>query len=334
MDQATLDRLFNWRTALDHPVTKELLVFVAAALVAAILTTVLLGRAGRLSADLRKDLRERIRSWLILIPIMVIPVLAGAAWTILGVGLLSLLCYREFSLATGLFREKLVSVLVVLGIAAITFATFDNWYGFFVALPSLTLCALAAVVVGQDRPKGYIQRVGLGVFAFMLFGVGLGHLGFFANDRLYRPVILSLLVCVQMNDVFAYCVGKSVGGPKLAPHTSPNKTISGALGALVLTTGLTSLLMHQVFAGTEVGAWGHCLALGLLVSVAGQMGDLVVSSIKRDVGIKDMGAVLAGHGGVLDRFNSVLLMSPAVFHYVGYIQGVGLDQPRRILTGG
>ena len=71
-----------------------------------------------------------------------------------------------------------------------------------------------------------------------------------------------------------------------------------------------------------------------LVGLLGQLGDLTLSSIKRDVGIKDTGALIPGHGGVLDRFNSLLLVAPAAFHYIGYFNGFGLDQPARIITGG
>jgi len=68
--------------------------------------------------------------------------------------------------------------------------------------------------------------------------------------------------------------------------------------------------------------------------VAGQFGDLMVSSIKRDIGIKDMGASIPGHGGLLDRFDSMLLVAPAVFYYIGFFRGFGLDQPTQILTSG
>lgn len=70
------------------------------------------------------------------------------------------------------------------------------------------------------------------------------------------------------------------------------------------------------------------IGLGLIVSVAGQFGDLMISSIKRDIGIKDMGVTIPGHGGLLDRFDSMLLVSPAVFHYIAFFRGFGLDQPR------
>jgi phosphatidate cytidylyltransferase len=139
---------------------------------------------------------------------------------------------------------------------------------------------------------------------------------------------------VELNDVFAYIVGKSLGRRKLCPNTSPNKTIGGALGALVLTTFLAALLAHYIFAGTPLDQWMWLLLLGLIVSLAGQLGDLMLSSIKRDLGIKDMGALIPGHGGLLDRFDSLLLVAPAVFHYVGFFVGFGLDQPKRIITGG
>jgi phosphatidate cytidylyltransferase len=92
-------------------------------------------------------------------------------------------------------------------------------------------------------------------------------------------------------------------------------------------------IAHFIFAGTAMDRPGWLVLFGMLVSVSGQMGDLMLSSIKRDLGIKDMGSTIPGHGGVLDRINSVLLAAPAVFHFVGYFVGFGLDQTPRLLTG-
>lgn len=321
-------------TAFAHPVTVWIVAATLGVVVAAALAIGLLSVSGRVQPALRKELWLRLGSWCVLLPLMIGPVLAGREWTIGAVTLLGLLCYREYARATGLFRERLLSAVVVLGILAVNFAALDHWYGFFVALWPLTTCVLAVASIPLDRPAGYVQRVGLAVLGYMLFGAGLAHLGYMANDANYRPLVLLLLTAVALNDVAAFTCGKLIGGPKLLPATSPNKTISGALGAVVITASVVALIGSALFGGTGMQAW-HWLALfGVLVSVAGQSGDLMLSSIKRDIGIKDMGVVLPGHGGILDRFNSLLLVAPAVFHLIQYFIGFGLDQPVRLFTGG
>jgi phosphatidate cytidylyltransferase len=315
-----------------HPVSLGLVGVVVFLLALAPLIFLALGK--RADDKLRADLWTRWRSWLVLAPLMLGPILLGRLPAIVGVGVLGVLCYREFARATGLFRERTVSAVVALGILLITFASADHWYGFFVALTSLTSSLIVIAALFGDEPKGYIQRVALGVFAFLLFGVCLGHFGYFANDRSGQPLMLTVLLCVELNDVFAYCCGKLFGRRKLCPGTSPNKTIGGALGAAVLTTALAGTLFHFILAGTVLDRWWHLGALGLLLSLCGQWGDLVLSSIKRDLGLKDMAALIPGHGGLLDRFDSLLFVGPALFHYIGYFQGIGLDQPARVFTGG
>ena len=333
MNYDTRKRLFGFNHAFDHPVTLGITVAVVAALVATPLIFLWLSRRGKINPGQRAELMKTYKSWLVIIPLMGLPVLAGAAWTMLAVAVLSLLCYQEFARATGLFREKLISFTVVVGILMITFAVVDHWYGFFMALGPLTVATIAMVAILPDQPKGYIQRVALGVLGFLLFGSALGHLGYIANDQNFRPILFMILLAVEANDVFAYMTGKTLGRSKLAPNTSPNKTIAGSLGALVLTTALTTLTGYFVFAGTVLDSWPHLVVLGIIISVMGQFGDLMLSSVKRDLGIKDMGTIFPGHGGLLDRFDSLILVAPAVFHYVNYFVGIGDEYPH-VLTGG
>jgi phosphatidate cytidylyltransferase len=331
----TQERLFGWWTAFDHP-------FVLAALLGLGLVLVLSGTAiqalryaGRLNAELYQDLWRRWKSWLWLTLLMVVPILLGAAWVIAAVLILSLLCFSEFARATGLFREKVVCAVVVLGILGLTFASADNYARLYFALAPGTVGLLAVATIPQDRPRGYIQRTALGVMGFLLFGYGLGYLGMLANYVLYRPMLLLILIGVEANDVFAYCVGKTIGGPKLLPNTSPRKTIAGSLGALVLTTLLVGGLGYVVFQDTAVARLDVWLALGALMSVLGQCGDLLLSSIKRDLNLKDIGTSIPGHGGLLDRFDSLVLVPPVAFHflslYLGPLNGSGAE---RIITGG
>lgn len=317
-----------------HPVSFWIAASVAAALAITPLLFFLLARAGKLAPALRADVWTRYKSWLVLAPLMVFPLLAGRLPAILGLGVLSALCYREFARATGLFRQRIVSATVTLGGALMTFAIADRWYNFFVALASLTTSAIVIFSLFADQPKGYIQRIALGLLAFVLFGICFGHFSYLANDRLGTPLQLSILLCVELNDIFAYCTGKTFGRRKLSPNTSPNKTLGGALGALVLTTALFATLAHFIFQDTVLDRPAHLLALGALLSLTGQWGDLVMSSIKRDLGIKDMATTIPGHGGLLDRFDSLIFVGPAMFHYIGYFLGIGLDQPIRVFSGG
>ena len=316
-----------------HPVSFWISASLVAVLAGTPLLFLLLDRAGRLTPALRTDVWTRYKSWLVLAPLMVVPLLAGRLPALLGVGVLSALCYREFARATGQFRHHLVSATVALGGVLLTLAIADHWYGFFTALASLTTSAIVIFSLFADEPKGYIQRVALGILAFVMFGICLGHFSYFANDRLGTPLQLAILVCVELNDIFAYCTGKAFGRRKLSPKTSPNKTIGGALGALVLTTALFATLAHFIFQNTVLDRPVHLLALGALLALTGQWGDLVMSSIKRDLGIKDMAATIPGHGGLLDRFDSLIFVGPALFHYIGFFLGVGLDQPVRVFSG-
>jgi phosphatidate cytidylyltransferase len=337
MTTRDVQRLWDPRAALDQPEALAVAGVILGLLAVTPVVILAATRLGSVDGGLRVELWRRWRSWLVIVALLVGPILAGSAYTAVLFMVLGLLCYREFARATGLFRERLTSGTVAVGIVLIHFAAIDHYYAFFVALFPLTVGAIALVSLLPDRPDGYLQRTALGVLGFCLFGVSLGHLAYFANDWDYRGTLLWLLLAVQLNDVFAFCCGKLIGRRKLAPRTSPNKTLGGAVGAVVLTTLTMTPLAWLIFSrqdDPQPAAWPHPVVLAAGLSVLGQAGDLLVSSVKRDLGLKDLGRVLPGHGGLLDRFDSLVLTAPAVFHYIGALRGLGLGETTRVFTDG
>jgi phosphatidate cytidylyltransferase len=118
--------------------------------------------------------------------------------------------------------------------------------------------------------------------------------------------------------VAAFTCGKAFGRHRLRSNISPNKTWEGAIGAVAVSLALPWLL-H--FSFPQFGPW-QCLLTGLIFGIGGQLGDLSISLIKRDVGVKDMGAAIRGHGGVLDRIDSLIYVAPLFFHMTRFFYGL------------
>lgn len=144
---------------------------------------------------------------------------------------------------------------------------------------------------------------------------------------LYIPFLLSYLVHLENTkyiwiifaiafgtDTFAYLIGSKIGKNKLSPSISPNKSVEGAIGGILGSMLVTSLYCFVV----GIGPLWSVLILSVLGSVASQLGDLTASKIKRFTGIKDFGKIMPGHGGMLDRFDSIIFASPVVYYYVIY----------------
>src|SRR5246127_1922094 len=169
MSEITRERLFGFPHAFDDRVTVVLTLTALVLFLLAPLLIFIVTRAANSSSDKRKELWDRYRSWIWLAAFILIPILAGAFWTILAVATLSFLCYREYARITGLFRERTISLIVVIGILFLTFAELDNWYRLFVALFPLTVALIAIGGLIADQPKRNIQHVGLGGVRFAPF---------------------------------------------------------------------------------------------------------------------------------------------------------------------
>ncbi len=331
MTDAARDRLINPLGAFTQPTTLVLLGLAALPLVVG--PFVLRFWRNRFKPETRHDAWRRCRGWTVVVPAMAAPVLLGAAWVIVGAALLSALCFRDFARATGLFREKLICYMVLVGMAVIQFAALDNYHGLFVAAFPLTIACVAGFAAAQDRPKGYLQRTALGAVAFALFGSCLGHLSYLANDPDYRPKLALVLVAVGFWDVARYVAGKVFPGRPIAPHTTPDRTLSGSIAGAAVVVLVVFGVGTFVFEGTPLAHPASLVLLGLLIAVAAQLGDLMLAAIKRDAGVEALDKVIPGHGGLLDRFDSLILVAPVAFYVMNFFGGLKVEQASRLFTG-
>ncbi len=128
-------------------------------------------------------------------------------------------------------------------------------------------------------------------------------------------LLLYLIFLTEMNDVSQYVWGKLFGKTKAISKISPNKTLEGFIGGLLTTTLLAVALAKLLTPLSLI----HSIMAGLLIAMSGFIGDIVISALKRDLGVKDSGTALPGHGGILDRIDSLIYTAPLFFHYIAYL---------------
>jgi phosphatidate cytidylyltransferase len=251
-------------------------------------------------------------SWFLVVPPLLLPLVYSRPLFQVVVLLLSLQCILEFARVTGLWADRTLVRLCCLLTALTYVPVFAGWFTVHQAMPAVLLAALVLVPVARGDYEHMLQKVSLSALAVLYFGWFLSHLAYMRNLEHGVAYVFCLLVLTECNDAFAYLWGKSLGRHKLTPRISPNKTVEGAVLAAASVVAVSCLLG---FALPDL-AVGRAVAVGLVAAVLGTCGDLVVSFIKRDLHVKDMGAAIPGHGGFLDRFDSLILAAPAYFHLV------------------
>jgi phosphatidate cytidylyltransferase len=197
------------------------------------------------------------------------------------------------------------------------------WYGMFIVFIPVyvfLLLPLRMVIIGET--KEFLRAAGTLHWGIMTLVFGISHIAYLLvlpeanNPNAGGPgLVLFLVFLTQFNDVAQYLWGKNLGRHKIIPKVSPNKTWEGFLGGVATTTLLSALLSDWL---TPM-PWTVAVAAGLLISIAGFIGDVTISALKRDIGLKDSGSMLPGHGGILDRIDSLTYTAPLFFHFIYYL---------------
>jgi phosphatidate cytidylyltransferase len=197
-----------------------------------------------------------------------------------------------------------------------------EWYGMFIIFIPVYMflyLPLRMVIIGDT--KDFLRAAGTLHWGLMTMVFSISHMAYLLvlpGTSTTGPggagLVLYLVFLTQFNDVTQYLWGKMLGKHKVIPKVSPNKTWEGLVGG-VATTTLAALLLAGLLTPMD---WRMGLLAGLLISGAGFIGDVTISALKRDIGIKDSGSLLPGHGGILDRIDSLTYTAPLFFHFVRY----------------
>lgn len=279
-------------------------------------------RAGDTPNPTVENLNARIKAWWVMVGLIAVAFMAGRLGVILLFAFASFFALREFLTLTETRRgdhyAMAAAFFVVLPVQY--WLIWDEWYGLYsIFIPVYVFLLMPVAVALRGDTTRFMVRIAEVQWGVMISIFCLSHVpalmtlpipGYDGRELL---LIAFLVIVVQASDVLQYVWGKLFGRRKVAPALSPSKTWEGLIGGVASATALGAALWWI----TPFGV-GGATALAFMICIMGFLGGLVMSAIKRDRGVKDWGRMIEGHGGMLDRLDSVVFAAPVFFHVVRY----------------
>jgi len=270
------------------------------------------------------NLNARINSWWVMIAVFICAVLIGPTGSTVLFALISFLALREYvALSPTVRADHRVLLWLFWGILPLNYVLVGvKWYGLYtIFIPVYAFLWLQIRAAMAGVTEGFLDRTARIQWGLMVTIYFISHapallmldIPKYSESGQNFKLMLFLVVVVQMSDVLQYVCGKLAGRHPIAPNVSPNKTIEGFAGGVGLTTLLgASLYWITPFSFIQAGA------MAFVICLMGFAGGLVMSATKRDRGVKDFGALLPGHGGMMDRMDSLCFAAPVFFHLTRY----------------
>ncbi|PZO62213.1 MAG: phosphatidate cytidylyltransferase [Pseudoxanthomonas suwonensis] len=268
------------------------------------------------------NLVSRVRAWWVMVVVVGLAFWIGRTGVIVLFAIISLFALREFITLTPTRRGDYYALLAAFYVVlpGQYWLVYDDWYGLFsIFIPVYGFLLLPILATVEGDTRHFLERTSKVQWGLMICVFCISHVPALLN--LYIPgyegrnllLIAFLVVVVQSSDVLQYVWGKLAGRHLIAPKLSPSKTVEGFAGG-VLSASLLGMGLWWI---TPFSPW-QAFGLALAINLMGFWGGLVMSAIKRDRGIKDWGQMIEGHGGMLDRLDSVCFAAPVFFHLVRY----------------
>lgn len=269
------------------------------------------------------DLMPRMKSWWIISILLCGTLLLGKLPFIILFAIISFLALKEYlSLAPSRKEDRPIMLIAYSAILIAYFAIGIDRIGFFLTLvPVYLFLALALAMAWIGRTDGFLSTVGIIYWGVVVCVLNIGYIPLLLQVPLHElppsgtiGLVFFILFITELNDVAQYIWGKSFGKTKITPNVSPNKTWEGAIGGFI-TTFIFIILLGPIF--TPMAGFPLVL-LAIVIPIAGFGGDITMSAIKRDLGVKDTSNAIPGHGGILDRLDSLTFTAPIYFHFLAF----------------
>ncbi|MFT3690358.1 phosphatidate cytidylyltransferase [Paenirhodobacter sp.] len=273
-----------------------------------------------------ENLNDRIRAWWVMAGTISVALLGGRAGVIVLFALCAFAALREFMTLTKATRadHRTLAATFFVVLPAQFWLIWIDWYGLYsIFIPVYVFLLLPIVSALSGVTRNFLVRVAEMQWALMICVFCVSHVPALIDLRIPgfegRGVLLIafLVIVVQLSDVLQYVWGKLIGRHRIAPELSPSKTVEGFVGGCASATLIGAALWWMTpFRPLEAAG------MSLLITLMGFLGGLVMSAIKRDRGVKDWGHSIAGHGGFVDRLDSVIFAAPVFFHVTRYFWAV------------
>jgi len=274
-------------------------------------------------ADRYHELVQRTESWWWMIGAFTFSIAVNTTVAIVFLAFVSYLALKEYlSLIPTRRIDRGLLLFAYLAIPIQYYWAAIDWYGMFIVfVPVWLFLFFPALMALRGDTQGFLRAVGTLSWGLMLTVFCLSHLAMLlASGEVDNPVaggvglLFFVVVLTQFNDVAQYTWGKLIGRHKVTPKVSPKKTWEGLVGGVLTTTAVAAGLGPYL---TPMDMAWSALA-GAVIGAAGFLGDITISAVKRDLGVKDTGGLIPGHGGILDRVDSLTYAAPAFFHFFRY----------------
>ena len=284
---------------------------------------------------LKKDLTNfklRLKSFWLIVILFTVAFSFNKMFAFFFLALINYLALKEFfSLIPTRRADRRVLLWAYMAIPVQFYFIYINWIVMFYLLVPLymfLLIPVRMVLIGDN--EGFLKSCGVIHWGLMSTVYSLGYLAAYISLPVEKNpaggsvgMLLCILILTVFNDFAQLLFGKSFGKHKIIPKVSPNKTWEGFIGGVIATTLMAMFLVPYLTpSGLMLGA-----GAGFVIAVTGYLGDVTMSAIKRDIGVKDTGSLLPGHGGILDRLDSLVFTAPLFFHYTVFLNKIDVYVP-------